>query len=200
MITSLTRGLCLAGGLSGAALFSQYPEFTQQYTQRLAGQVDALTEVVADFDRSALDAGLTRTEALDQLQGTAFLTARNSDMQRTFARHATLSANLMTLREATPMARLMMPHRLTDTDTFQQTLGDYAPAIPVTTAGLTAAGAGFFCGWAVLTALFGMIAAMFRRKPARADPATQSTRIDPPLRRVPQSPTTPTPTLMGETR
>ena len=46
--------LAVAGGLAGAAGLSQYPEFSQQYTQRLAGQVDALGLVVADFEASAL--------------------------------------------------------------------------------------------------------------------------------------------------
>lgn len=36
------RVLALAGGLSGAVGLSQFPEFSQQYLQRLAGQVDAL--------------------------------------------------------------------------------------------------------------------------------------------------------------
>ena len=55
--------LALAGGVAGAAGLSQYPEFSQQYIQRLAGQVDALTVVVADFDRSALANGLSRAAA-----------------------------------------------------------------------------------------------------------------------------------------
>ena len=64
--------------------------------QRLAGQVDALTEVVADFDYSALDAGLTRTEALDEMTGTPFLDARAADMRRTFARQIILTDQLAT--------------------------------------------------------------------------------------------------------
>jgi hypothetical protein len=185
----------LAGGLCGAAILSQYPEFTQQYTQRLAGQVDALTVVVDDFDRSALDAGLTRNEALTELQGSTFLTARSGDMTRTFARHATLSQALTNLREATPLQRLLMPHRLTDTTTFSQTLDDYAPAVPVTLAGVAAAGTGFFGGWAVFTAFFGILGRLFRRPAKTPIPA----RSDPPLQRT-TAQTQSKPRLMGETR
>jgi len=84
----MIRVMALAGGVAGAATFSQYPEFAQQYTQRLAGQVDALTTVVMDFDTSALAAGLGREAALAEMTGSDFLVARQSDMRRTFARHA----------------------------------------------------------------------------------------------------------------
>ena len=53
----MLKFLAIAGGLAGAAGLSQYPEFSQQYTQRLGGQVDALSEVVADFEASAMRCG-----------------------------------------------------------------------------------------------------------------------------------------------
>ena len=56
MTHPIAKALCLAGAFVGGGSLSQYPEFAQQYTQRLAGQVDALGQVVADFDRSALAA------------------------------------------------------------------------------------------------------------------------------------------------
>ena len=141
------KGLALAGGVAGAAACSQYPEFSQQYMQRLAGQVDALQIVVADFDRSAAASGLTRLAALDELQGTAFLVARRADMERSFARFDLLSDNLAFLRLATPMERIAMPHRLADPDTFNATWSDFRPALPLTAEGGVAAGLGFLGGW-----------------------------------------------------
>ena len=44
----------MIGGLTGAAGLSQLPEFSQQYLQRLAGQVDELTRQVVEFDQTAL--------------------------------------------------------------------------------------------------------------------------------------------------
>ena len=41
------RAIAVAGGLAGAAGLSQFPEFSQQYVQRLGGAVDELTAVVA---------------------------------------------------------------------------------------------------------------------------------------------------------
>ena len=160
----MIRLLALAGGVAGAAALSQYPEFSQQYTQRLAGQVDALTTVVMDFDSSALEAGLGREAALAQMTGTDFLTARQSDMRSTFARHAVLSDTLAQLRAASPFERMQMPHRLTDTATFQATWSDYQPAMPLTTAGLASAGVGGFSGWALVTALLAGCRRVFSRK------------------------------------
>ena len=156
--------LALAGGLAGAAGLSQYPEFSQQYIQRLAGQVDALTVVVADFDRSARANGLTRDVALDQLQGTAFLAARKGDMQRAFERQERLSNNLTFLRLASPIERITMPHRLADPEIFSATWADYRPALPLTVAGAIAAGLGFFAGWGVVRGLLSLLFWPFRRR------------------------------------
>lgn len=161
------KALTLAGGVAGAVACSQYPEFSQQYVQRLAGQVDALQVMVADFDRSASASGLTRVAALEELQGSAFLTARKADMQNAFARFERLSNNLTFLRLASPMERMAMPYRLADPDTFNATWVDFRPAVPVTADGAVAAGLGFLGGWgAVALALWGLMWPFRRRQPA----------------------------------
>lgn len=225
----MIRVLALAGGLAGAATLSQYPEFSQQYLQRLAGQVDALSVVVRDFDTSALEAGMGREEALGQMTGQPFLIARQADMRRTFARHAVLSDNLAVLSAASPVARLAMPHRLGDADTLRATLADFQPAVPLSVAGLTAAGAGFVGGGTLMTMLLGLVLLPFRRRPRRTDhlgrplrdgapgrtvlhvhaapqatqPATRPARAEPPVERprpVLVPDTPPRPRLMGEKR
>ena len=45
----IIRAITLAGGLAVGAGASQFPEFSQQYAQRLGGAVDALGEVVRGF-------------------------------------------------------------------------------------------------------------------------------------------------------
>lgn len=193
----MIKTLAFAGGLCGAVAMSQYPEFAQQYTQRLAGQVDALAEVVADFDNSALEAGLTRAQALEEMTGTAFLDARASDMRRTFVRHAVLSDNLEQLRKATPLQRIAMPHRLADRETFTRTWSDFAPAVPASLAGAAAATAGFGAGWLGLLAILALMSAPLRRSPA-AQPDIG--RRDPPLQSAPRAVPPTSPRLMGETR
>ena len=164
------RTLTLAAGLLTAGLTSQAPEFTQQYLQRLAGQVDALALVARDFDASALAAGLGREEALSQMTGTDFLTSRQADMRRTFARHARLADHLASLRAATPLERLAMPHRLADTELARATWSDFRPALPLTAAGAVAGGTGFLAGAALTAALLKLLAGLLRRRPRTAPP------------------------------
>ncbi|MGR3714214.1 MAG: DUF2937 family protein [Shimia sp.] len=159
----MLRVLTLAGGLMGAATVSQYPEFSQQYVQRMAGQLDALTLVVEDFDASALAAGLTRGEALAQMKGTEFLEARSDDMRRTFARHARLSEDYAAMQAADPLERLMMPHRMGDVDTVQGTWADFEPAMPLSVSGAVSAGVGYLGGWVLIAGVLAMLRWPFRR-------------------------------------
>lgn len=157
------KAVFLAGALAGGAGLSQFPEFSQQYLQRLAGQVDALTVVVQDFDASAQKNGLTREDALAELTDTAFLSDRQQDLRRTFLRHARLSDNLVALRAAGPLERMLMPQRLGDPETLSATWSDFRPAVPVTLDGLAAAGIGFVGGGMVLSGLFSLLLWPLRR-------------------------------------
>lgn len=165
----IVRALVLAGGVLGGAAASQFPEFSQQYTQRLGGAVDALEEVVADFDASAQASGLSRAAALDQMRGAEFLDRRRSDMTRTFARYDRLRADLAVLQGAGPFMRAYHAARMTDGDVAQAAMQAYAPAVPVTLAGLVFAGSGFVVGlcavWAALRLILWPLRA--RRRPAR---------------------------------
>lgn len=139
-----------------AACLSQFPAFSDQYVQRLGGQVDALTKVAAEFDASAERADMTRAEALADLSGSRFRDLHQTDMRRAFARLEHARNDLEMLRLANPLERMALPHRLRDTETLQATWGDFQPAIPVTIAGLWAAGIGFLIGW-IVTGLLGRL-------------------------------------------
>ncbi|WP_425040637.1 DUF2937 family protein [Primorskyibacter sp. S187A] len=142
----ILRSISLALGVAGAAGLSQFPEFSQQYTQRLGGAVDALEEVVADFDASAASAGLTREAALAELSGSAFLIQRQADMTRTIERAERLSADLELLSAAGPFTRAYYAARLTDTDIARAAWAAYKPAAPLTFEGMVFAVIGFLGG------------------------------------------------------
>ncbi len=160
----MLRLAALAGGLAGGVALSQFPEFSQQYLQRLAGQVDALGAVTADFDASAAKAGLTREDALASMQGSDFLGFRQADMRATFARYERLRSDLTMLREAGPVERLLLPQRFDDPEILRATWGDFAPAVPATAAGVTTGAVGFAGGWAAVIGLLSLIARPFRRR------------------------------------
>lgn len=164
------RAATMVAGLSGAAGFSQFPEYSQQYVQRLGGAVDALHEVVADFDASAQSSGLTRNEALAQMTGTEFIEKRRADMTRTIARSEKLTKDLELLETAGPFTRAYYAARLTDTDMAKAALEAYKPALPITFEGIAFAIAGFLAGSTLLGGFVALLRRPFRRSKAQTAP------------------------------
>ncbi|SFI48147.1 DUF2937 family protein [Celeribacter neptunius] len=164
----MLRAIALAGGLLGAAVVSQFPEFTQQYTQRLGGQVEALRLVIADFDASAERAEMTREEALASMGGSVFLENRRRDMRETITRHSRLSADLAVLNEASPLERLTMPQRVADTKLAKATYETFVPALPLSIEGGLSALVGYFGGYGVVAGLLALLAWPFKRRKSRA--------------------------------
>lgn len=146
----ILRMLTLVGGLLGAATTSQFPEFSQQYLQRLGGAVDALEDVVRDFDASAQSAGLSREDALAQMQGTAFLDSRRADMTATFVRYDRLRSDLNAVKGEGPFMRAYHLPRLADPQIARAAWEVYQPAVPLNFAGVTFALVGFLLGGAAL--------------------------------------------------
>lgn len=166
----MLRVIALLGGLCGGLGLSQFPEFSQQYLQRLAGTVDALRAVAADFDRAAERNRLTRAQALERVTGSQLLNDHRADLMATFARFERLGADLEDLRAASPLMRLTMPLKMGDMETLSGTWADYRPALPVTSDGFVAAGVGFVAGWAVMAVAGGVVGRVRRRRRARREP------------------------------
>jgi Protein of unknown function (DUF2937) len=159
----ILRALTLAGGLAGATATSQFPEFSQQYTQRLGGAVDALAGVVTDFDTSAKAVGLDRATALEQMQGSDFLDRRRRDMTATFTRYARLKSDLAVLEGEGPFMRAYHLPRLRDPEIAQAAWQVYEPAVPLNFAGITFGGIGFLLGTVLLGMILRLLAWPFRR-------------------------------------
>jgi len=154
----MPRILNMLAGVGLGVCLSQFPEFAQQYEQRLGGAVDELETIIADFDSTAARAGLSRTEALLTYESANndFLTERGIDMTRTFARHARLTAYLEELQTAGPVERVIGFARYYDPEIASRALQTYEPALPVTPEGLGYTLAGFgtgYGGFAAATAL-----------------------------------------------
>jgi len=158
------RALVLAGGLAGAAATSQFPEYSQQYVQRLGGAVDALSQVVADFDASATAAGLTRQEALAEFKGSDFLTRRQADMTRTFARHARLTSDLALLQHEGPFMRAYRAERMSDPEIARAAWAVYEPALPINIAGILFSSIGLVLGLGLSGIVLRLLAWPFRRR------------------------------------
>ncbi|WP_082460744.1 DUF2937 family protein [Devosia sp. Leaf64] len=162
----MRRMLAGVGGVGLAVMLSQFPEYAQQYTQRLGGAVDELRIMTEDFDRSAGEAGLDRVGALSRYQSSTdtFLADRGRSMERTFGRYAELNATLQRIAGADPLERLRNLPAYLDTDIGRRTLENYKPAMPVTAEGLLYAGTGFALGYIILSALIRFCSLPFRRR------------------------------------
>ncbi|WP_425099849.1 DUF2937 family protein [Tropicibacter sp. S64] len=152
------RALALAGGLSGAATFSQFPEYSQQYMQRLGGAVDELSRQITRYERDAATVGLDLDGLIEQLGAEGDLSAMQAaNIRADIARHDTLQADLAALEGAGPFMRAKLATHLGDRDIARRALETYKPAAPITFEGAVFAGSGFLGGWLGITALLAFL-------------------------------------------
>ena len=158
------------GGLGLAVVLSQFPEYAQQYTQRLGGAVDELRVITERFDRDATAEGLDRSAALERYNASndAFLAGQGISMTANFQRYEQLRATLARIEGAGPVERFQSLPAYLDSDIGQQTLRSYKPAMPVTIEGILYAGSGFILGYLILSGLwrFGAMPFKARRRAA----------------------------------
>ncbi|QDZ12545.1 DUF2937 family protein [Devosia ginsengisoli] len=162
----MRRMIAGIGGLGLALVLSQFPEYAQQYTQRLGGAVDELRVITEDFDRAAAAGGLDRPAALARYEASndSFLAGRGTSMSATFQRYDQLSATLTRIEHADAVERLQSLPAYLDTDIGRRTLESYKPAVPVTMEGILYAGGGFILGYLVLSGLWRFVTLPFTRK------------------------------------
>lgn len=159
----MIKTLTMIGGLAGAVTLSQFPEFSQQYMQRLSGARTELKVITTGFDLAAKAAGYTRGEALEKMGGSDFQNDLRDQMQGNFDRYERLDAAYTSLKGSEPLMRLTKVWHFRDTDLVKRTWDDFRPAVPVTADGLLCAGIGFVAGWLLLSLVLGAFLRPFRR-------------------------------------
>lgn len=154
----MARVLMLIVMLMGGTATSQLPEFSQQYRQRLGGAIDALEEILADFNRDAAQHGLSSAEAIARQKASEdpFIRARGDSMLNAEIRLSRLKQQQSEYESAGPFERLMIFARGFDSQLAQATAEDYEPAVPVTVTGFASAGIGALAGLIVMRVLIGM--------------------------------------------
>jgi len=138
--TFIDRALCVAG----AVLFSQAPEFFQQYLQRLGGHLDEARRQLEQFRATAAATGLTLDELIARTSATrdeavARLAQALSDA---VARTGSLQAAHDALAGASAWTRPFVFLRHLEPAIARATWGQYRPAVPTTAEGLAYAAAG----------------------------------------------------------
>ena len=140
------RTLALAGGIAGSVSLSQFPEFSQQYLQRLGGAVDELSSTVEAVDKSAAETGSTREEVLEEQVEGHLRDALTAQVRR----YERLSADYEALVSARPAMRLLQIWRYTDAEIARRVWSDFQPALPLTLEGALCGLVGFVSGWFLL--------------------------------------------------
>lgn len=131
---ALDRLLCVLG----TVMFSQIPEFMQQYLQRLGGHLDEARHQLANFTRTAAQSGLSLDQLIRQ-------TSTNPDpavaklgavMSESATRVETLESARSALLDANVWSRpFVFLHHL-DRQIASGTWQDFKPAVPTTIEGL----------------------------------------------------------------
>jgi hypothetical protein len=165
----MRRTLTIVAGLGLGVILSQFPEYAQQYTQRLGGAVDELGAIVTDFDRAATVAGLDRPQALARYAqtGDQFIVGRGSEMGETIARYEHLSLLLGQVQTAGPLERALYFPEFFDPQIASRALDNFRPAVPVTLEGLAYTAVGFVLGGGAMWFFVGWLRALFGPRRAR---------------------------------
>jgi hypothetical protein len=148
----LDRALCVAGAL----LFSQVPEFFQQYLQRLGGHLDEARRQLEQYRQAAAQSGLTldRLVADTQGRGDPALARLGAVVAGAARRVDALAASESALRGANLWSRPFIFLRHFDPAIARATLAVFRPAVPATFEGLAYALVGMA---AMLTLYHGLV-------------------------------------------
>ncbi|MEM9683795.1 MAG: DUF2937 family protein [Pseudomonadota bacterium] len=165
----MRKSVFLLFGCAGALLFSQFPEFFQQYTQRLGGHLDEVTAQVSALERRADESGKALTVYLRGLQ-----LHRDADVRREgyalrdmVERKDMLAQSYDALTGAQNWWRAGQFAKHMDWEIAGSALSVYRPAMPVTPEAAIYAGAGFGGGAIVYFTLLGLIGPRERSRAAR---------------------------------
>lgn len=125
----LDRILCV----TGAAVFSQFPEFIQQYLQRLGGHADEAQRQAGLIKESAQVTGKTVNEYIAQfvMNADPAHVLQGEIMRETIQRAAELNDALRAIQDSSVYTRLFVFLSKMDVTIAKGTLDNYRPAIPL---------------------------------------------------------------------
>ena len=151
----LFAGLMLASGLS------QFPEFAQQYTQRVGGAYVELRDIADGFrsDAAANDKTVEQAIAEYYAADSEFFQDRGKSIETILLRETYLAQHYSALTNGDSFSQLIEFTRARDVAIARDTFGIYKPALPLTLVGGAHAGLGFLAGFLLLR-----FPALFRRK------------------------------------
>ena len=144
--------LLLLLALVPAVLFSQIPEFFQQYRQRLGGAAQELAIVVRNFDEDAARSGYTRRPALDVMGRNSERLVREQGQRMTgyIVRLQKLQKQEAAFVDGVTPSSIVTVARDYDEEIIRQVWSSYVFAVPATMMGLFFALFGLLLGYLLL--------------------------------------------------
>lgn len=138
--------------IGGAGALSQFPEFYQQYLQRLGGRLDQALVQEARIYEAAQGQGLTVAEYVARFlqSGDPVFRAEGEILQATLRDATGLREALLALSNAGVLERPVQLARYFDADLADATFAAFNPALPITAEGLTYAAIGMLVGLLLL--------------------------------------------------
>ncbi len=158
----IDRVLCVLG----AVLFSQGPEFMQQYLQRLGGHLSEAQRQLGLFREAATRSGRTLEQFIAQTRSNsdASIVQLGSVMHDAAERTASLQAAHDAIQSASLWTRPFVFLRHVDVSIAQGTWTAYKPAVPTTLEGLVYAVTGMLVFLAIYHVGLKGLLALFQRK------------------------------------
>lgn len=145
LVARLANG---AAALLGAGTLSQFPEYYQQYLQRLGGRLDQALVQEARYYQAAADAGLTMDEYIARFTTTSDEVIQNEGwiIQAALDDAQNLREALIALTNAGTLERPFTFFQHLDQATLSAAFDSFAPALPLSTEGLAYAAVGMVAG------------------------------------------------------
>ena len=146
LLGSLIDRLCV---VAGAFVGSQIPQFMQQYTQRLAGHVEALQKLLNQLRQIASLSNKSLEQYIQKFKDNTdpdFI-QQGDFMQGILSRWEELQQTLNHLTQSSIWLRPYYFLKDLQPDIAHSTLDSYQPGLSLTVEGLCYAGAGMIIGW-----------------------------------------------------
>jgi len=152
-----------------ALLFSQVPEFMQQYQQRLGGATDELGRIVRLFGEDSRRSGHDQQTALGLMEKNAERLVRDQAvrMKENITRLGRLREQQEVFRNGTIFDRFASFVTNSDADLLEATRQAYKPALPLGVEGWLFALVGLLVPWGLMIAVSALLRSR-RRQEARA--------------------------------
>ncbi len=152
------------GAVTGGAAFSQFPEYYAHYVQRLGGRIDQARERAAEIRADAAEKGLSVEDYVETFLQSTPHSLEGARMSESIFQLDRMEAAYQALRGAPTLQRPLAFAEHMNPGLVEATLGDFAPALPLTPEGLLYTGIGVLAG---LTACFGTRRVLRRRRRPR---------------------------------